>query len=888
MSCLKAVCLVAALIVAGCDASDEVFDPRVVYRGEGDDTAAEQAALQRFTRADAFFDADLLTTRHVLVAAPSGTGSACSQAQPCALLEAKAQAAGLSEHAASDIVLLLMDGVYRLDAPLRFTAADSGKHGHKIIWWAARDAHPVVSGAIEVTGWKRIAPEQNLWRSKLERTVPTRQLYIDGVRANVAQGRPPVELHGDATGYTASDMTYATWRNPHALEFVYVGGNGEWTETRCRVAAVDGMRLTMSQPCWNNATQRPEVKPPAFGPKNLDIAMVPTRIENAFELMQEGQWYLDPGSAELFYHARPGEDLTLAQVELPVLEQLIVGEGTLEEPVHDLEFRGIGFAHATWNQPSGPLGFADLQAGISVTGALDAPPQGTCNFSQPMGTCPYGAYSAQPANVTFRHAHNIAFIRNRFEHLGATALAFTDGSLGNRISGNVFRDISGNAITIGNTDTLQPSDPGADERTVCALHTLDNNLITEIGAEYHGAVGILLLVTQRTVVRNNEIRDVPYTAISSGAIAGHANIPSSPDTTTSFNRDNVISQNLIYRYLTVLDDGGAIYLEGHQNQSLYDDTGALDLERSYRHGLEVAGNVVFHQGGRGNALYNDIGSQWIIWRDNIQWQARSANGGCLPVGHIHFIDNYHSDRLRDFGCGKPIDFHYDGNVQIPRRPSASDLPSRILSHAGLEPSYWDLGTGPAPRIEYVSPSSGSAAAPTRVLIAGSGFDSDTSVAWDDAEAHDVEVLSSNFLLASAPAGADFARLRLMTAQGSRRMRVNDTDASIQYTGVWKLDRQHGNYDDDTQHITSEHDASFRYRFEGTGIEVLTTFDSDRGDIAVYLDGALHETRSCFAPSRTTQTACARITDLARGRHVLEVKKKGGQHLSLDALQVWGD
>jgi hypothetical protein len=612
---------------------------------------------------------------------------------------------------------------------------------------------------------------------------------------------------------------------------------------------------------------------------------MPTRIENAFELIQEGQWYLDSHTSELCYRAKHGVDIGRAVVELPVLEQLIIGEGSLEQPVHDIEFRGIELAYATWNQPSSPVGFAELQANITVTGALDEPPQGTCNFSEPMGSCPYGAYTAQPANVSFRHAHNIGFVRNRFNHLGATALAFTEGSRSNRITGNVFRDISGGAITIGSTDTLQPSDEGADERSVCAFHTIDNNLISEIGAEYRGAVGILLLVTQHSVVRNNEIHDVPYTAISSGAAAGHANVPDSPDTTTSFNRDNVIAHNLIYRYLSMLNDGGAIYLEGHQNETRYDRTGAIDFEQSYLHGLAVTGNIVFHQGGKGNALYNDIGSQWIIWRDNIQWQGSSANGGCLPVGHIHFIDNYHSDRLRDFGCGKPIDFHYDGNKQIPRRPGSEHLPRSVLVRAGLERAYSDLGAAVGPRIEHVNPSSGSAAGPTRVLVAGSGFTPETSVEWGIAAADGVEVLSSNFLIALAPAGADFARLRVTTASGSRSMRINDTDAEIEYLGKWKLDRQLGNYDDDTHHKTSEDGASFRYRFDGKGIDFITSMDSDRGDVAVYIDDMLQQTVSCLAPSRITQAACARISGLTEASHTLEVVKASGEQLTLDALQV---
>ena len=52
-----------------------------------------------------------------------------------------------------DIVVQLADGVYRLSAPLRFTAADSGTNGYTVIWQAAPAARPVISGAQRVTGW---------------------------------------------------------------------------------------------------------------------------------------------------------------------------------------------------------------------------------------------------------------------------------------------------------------------------------------------------------------------------------------------------------------------------------------------------------------------------------------------------------------------------------------------------------------------------------------------------------------------------------------------------------------------------------------------------------------------------------------------------------------
>src|SRR2546430_768411 len=74
----------------------------------------------------------------------------------------------------------------------------------------------------------------------------TRQLYVNGVRAQRASGTVPVTLTKTATGYTASAPTLAGWRNPSDLEFVYTAGEalwnvvrdglGQWTEPRCPIA----------------------------------------------------------------------------------------------------------------------------------------------------------------------------------------------------------------------------------------------------------------------------------------------------------------------------------------------------------------------------------------------------------------------------------------------------------------------------------------------------------------------------------------------------------------------------------------------------------------------------------------------------------------------------
>jgi hypothetical protein len=299
---------------------------------------------------------------HRFVAAPGGSGTDCTDAAPCSLQAAKAKVVALQDAHADGVLVELHDGVYRQDAPLRFSAADSGSAGHPVIWRARDGAHPTWSGALRVTGWSPKHDEAGVWTTPIPRGTRTRQPYIDGVHAPIAQAAPPVAI----TGSVAADATYASFRNPTDIELVFTVGSGPWTEPRCRIAAIDGMHIAMQQPCWNNATNRPRLAAPAYELPSMDPDMPATRIENAYELMQPGQWYLDTQASTLFYRALAAFDIRDADVELPVLEQLLLGEGTVDAPVHDIAFVGIELAHATWNEPSSPVGFAEIQANIRI------------------------------------------------------------------------------------------------------------------------------------------------------------------------------------------------------------------------------------------------------------------------------------------------------------------------------------------------------------------------------------------------------------------------------------------------------------------------------------------------------------------------------------------
>jgi hypothetical protein len=395
-------------------------------------------------------------------AAPNGHGAACSVPRPCSIGQAKASAARLAAHSQGDVHVELAGGTYRLDAPLRVGSGDSGQNGNRVVWAAAPGAHPVLSGGIPVSGWHPDPGDPKLWSASVPADLATRQLYADGRRIPRSSGNSPVPLTQTANGFLAADDTLASWRDPSAIEFVFDGGHGAWTQPRCGVAGISGKVITMREPCWSNmdlpsTPLAPDGDNPSGGFPALDRSATPTNIENAYELLSPGTWYLDQARHVIYYDPRPGEDPATMSFVAPRLEQLVTTSSTADNPLHDVTFNGITFAYTTWLKPSGNDGFPEMQATMYLEGPNGSTTQGLCEYVSPAGTCPFAAWSRPPAAVDLAGTRNVSITNDVFEHLGAAGLGTYHGASRDLISGNEIVDVSGNGIEFGTTDDPQPT-----------------------------------------------------------------------------------------------------------------------------------------------------------------------------------------------------------------------------------------------------------------------------------------------------------------------------------------------------------------------------------------------------------------------------------------------
>ncbi|MEV6845831.1 hypothetical protein [Actinoplanes sp. NPDC051411] len=854
-------------------------------------------------------------TAITLYASPAGSGSACTQAAPCSPAGAQNAVRSLAPATSgADVTVLMQDGTYRLSATWSFGPADSGSAGHPVVWQAAPGAHPVISGASRVTEWTQVGTS-GVWSAPAPAGSATRQLYVNGSAAPVAMASPAAlgfsgAWTGTSTGYSiGGDSAAAAWfgaltaAQVAGVEFDYPGGNGPWTESRCRVASYSAAAktLTMTQPCWTDTTARAPFSQGSGGLPSMSTGTKPARLENARVLLHPGQWFLDPAANTLYYQPAAGQQMTALDVELPRLESLLRGAGTLRTPLHDVTFRGLQFSYATWNGPSSPSGFADVQSNLRITEANN---QGLCTFSSPAGTCPWGALTQPPANVAFSAANNVTLSGNRFAELGGAGLSVMYGSANTLIQGNEFTDIASTAILLGCTYDPLPTDPaesagikqhctpnpsevsgdtiGANE--ILTGTTVADNSIHHIGTNYSSACGITLLFSRGTTITHNDLYDLPYTGITAGVIQGHVDQAGTPQNSTNINADNAISDNVFHDFLSVRSDGGAIYAEGHQARYVYQGDGTtIDPVQTLAHGLQVTGNVAYRSPNTNFTYYDDAGAEWINWQGNVAFGAGSASqGGCSPTGHFWITGNYFSNSTQSYPCAAPIDTHASGNTVISATPGPGVVPDNLLAAAGVRPAFSALAVAAGPKIYYASPTTSQT---TQVLIGGEGFSPSTPVYLGTTPVNGVQHLSGGFLIVPVPAGTPSGTISVgAPANGNR---LNDTEPAITYSGFsYAANRGLGDYLDDIRYATAN-GSTATLAFTGTTVQVFGEQYTDQGNIGVRIDGGTQQTVNTVPADgqRHTNVAVFSAAGLAAGSHTIVVTKLSGQYATLDGFQT---
>ncbi len=472
-----------------------------------------------------------------------------------------------------DVLVYLREGTHTLTSTLDFDVQDSGLNGFQVVYSAYPGETAVVSGGRPITGWLEVGG--GLFAAPVG-SLRFRQLYVNGNRAVRARTPDAGSYHrvvfwdADNRRVEVGRSEVGQWQRQNAVEMVILGEGVN--QSNLRVASITGAVVAPLEP------ERTRLFGQAYPPKRTGR---PYFFENALEFLNApGEWYLNTDSNEVFYRPLPGETMASAAVVAPVLDRLIGVVGTLSSPVHDLQFRGLTFEHATWLLPDSE-GYVGDQASIV--------------FTEPLPADQISSYPGHrlPAAVHVEAANFVRFERNTFRHLGGSALNFYRAVSDSTVIGNVIIDVSGSGISI---DLNLEGNP-ADSRLICRRNLISNNYIAGTGRDWYQSVGIMTGYTDSTTIEHNEVLDTPYSGITVGW---------GWDFADNAMRNNIVRYNNVYRTNQLMSDGGGIYTLSKQNGGLITENYVHDIARGP---VQGAFNI--------SGIYLDEGSGLIAVHDNV-------------------------------------------------------------------------------------------------------------------------------------------------------------------------------------------------------------------------------------------------------------------------------
>lgn len=464
----------------------------------------------------------------------------------------------LDREKGKNAIVYLRGGIYALQETLVFGSQDGGSEGFKVTYCNYPGEKPMISGGIRVNEW--LPHENGIFQARVN---------ADAIRCLYVNGRPAVRARTPNTG------TYnrlSVWNIEDKLiyirsedlpvwepdETVEMSIQLRWSGSICRIASARTNEqeeyspgasaiLTLQEPERELLFERD------YPQKRTNQSF---HFENSIRFLDDfAEFYFDKNTETLYYMPRPGEDMGTSKVIVPGLETLVRVKGTPDDPVTNLCFQGLTFAHSGWNGPD-ETGYLGLEYGQYTT-------TDTRCVSRP------------PAMFLVEAATGLRIERNVFKNAGATGLDLHFGTDRCVIAGNVFHHVAANGIShskFSDPDVFigDPYMP-KDEREICRNDSIKNNYLYNVGSVYLGSVGIACGYPRSLTIAHNELCYMPGAAIAVGwGWTFEANAM----------ENNHIVHNNIHHVMLRLEDQGAIKLLSRQPNSLLEGNWVHDIQLS--------------------------------------------------------------------------------------------------------------------------------------------------------------------------------------------------------------------------------------------------------------------------------------------------------------------
>ena len=479
---------------------------------------------------------------------------------------------------AGGIYIRLEEGVYAQRNSLFLRPEDSGTPDSPTVICAVDGAHPVISGGVAVTGWKRgcnhpAIPEklrQKIWSAEVpligNRRVETRQMWVNGHKVQRAAQFPDGELERmidfnpeeqTITIPVSQSVNPNRLQNAGQLEMIV---HQRWAIAILRVKSIDvkdGQAVVrFHEPESYLEFAHPWPQPVIGGEKGNSSFC----LTNALELLdQPGEWFQEYPSGTIYYYPQASENMETAEVIIPALETLVTIDGTLSRPVKHIQFIGITFAHTSWMRPSFQ-GHVTLQGGFPLLDAYKLQEPGLPEKAELENQ----AWIIRPETaIRVRGAEHIDFKHCTFRHLSSTGLDYEWAVTASSVEDCQFTDIGGTALLVGafpdgGFETHIPFIP-ADVRELCSHITIRNNFISNVTNEDWGCVGIGAGYVRNMDISHNEVSHLNYSGICVGW--GWTSLESGMC-------NNRIEANYVHHFARRLYDAGGLYTLSNQPGSV--------------------------------------------------------------------------------------------------------------------------------------------------------------------------------------------------------------------------------------------------------------------------------------------------------------------------------
>ena len=479
---------------------------------------------------------------------------------------------------AGGIYIRLEEGVYAQRNSLFLRPEDSGTPDSPTVICAVDGAHPVISGGVAVTGWKRgcnhpAIPEklkQKIWSVEApligNRRVETRQMWVNGHKVQRAAQFPDgglermIDFNPEEQTITipvSQSVNPERLQNAGQLEMIV---HQRWAIAILRVKSIDAKDgqavVRFHEPESHLEFAHPWPQPVIGGEKGNSSFC----LTNALELLdQPGEWFQEYPSGTIYYYPQAGENMETAEVIIPALGTLVTIDGTLSRPVKHIQFNGITFAHTSWMRPSFQ-GHVTLQGGFPLLDAYKLQEPGLPEKAELENQ----AWITRPETaIRVRGAEHIDFKHCTFRHLSSTGLDYEWAVTASSVEDCQFTDIGGTALLVGafpdgGFETHIPFIP-ADVRELCSHITIRNNFISNVTNEDWGCVGIGAGYVRNMDISHNEVCHLNYSGICVGW--GWTSLESGMC-------NNRIEANYVHHFARRLYDAGGLYTLSNQPGSV--------------------------------------------------------------------------------------------------------------------------------------------------------------------------------------------------------------------------------------------------------------------------------------------------------------------------------